>query len=55
VTASPSKLTAENEPSPLIYRATHGPRCHPLIGLAITVVILRITWTSWQTIHGHTH
>jgi cation diffusion facilitator family transporter len=28
----------------------------PLIGLAITVVILRITWHSWQTIHaGHTH
>jgi cation diffusion facilitator family transporter len=30
----------------------------PLIGLAITVVILRITWQSWQTIqgdHGHGH
>ena len=28
----------------------------PLIGLAITVVILRITWRSWQTIrHGHVH
>ena len=27
----------------------------PLIGLAITVVILRVTWQSWQTIrHGHT-
>lgn len=24
----------------------------PLIGLAITVVILRITWTSWRTVHG---
>jgi cation diffusion facilitator family transporter len=24
----------------------------PLIGLAITVVILRITWQSWQTIQG---
>jgi cation diffusion facilitator family transporter len=24
----------------------------PLIGLAITVVILRITWESWQTIRG---
>jgi divalent metal cation (Fe/Co/Zn/Cd) transporter len=22
----------------------------PLIGLAITVVILRITWHSWQTV-----
>ncbi len=27
----------------------------PLIGLAITVVILRITWDSWQTITGHDH
>jgi cation diffusion facilitator family transporter len=28
----------------------------PLIGLAITLVILRITWTSWQTVrHGHHH
>jgi cation diffusion facilitator family transporter len=25
----------------------------PLIGLAITVVILRITWQSWRTIRGH--
>jgi divalent metal cation (Fe/Co/Zn/Cd) transporter len=25
----------------------------PLIGLAITLVILRITWQSWQTIAGH--
>jgi cation diffusion facilitator family transporter len=27
----------------------------PLIGLAITVVILRITWHSWQTVRGHHH
>lgn len=30
----------------------------PLIGLAITVVILRITWQSWQTVRGgdtHAH
>jgi cation diffusion facilitator family transporter len=27
----------------------------PLIGLAITVVILRITWRSWQTVSGHGH
>jgi divalent metal cation (Fe/Co/Zn/Cd) transporter len=27
----------------------------PLIGLAITLVILRITWQSWQTIAGHGH
>jgi cation diffusion facilitator family transporter len=25
----------------------------PLIGLAITLVILRITWQSWQTVRGH--
>lgn len=25
----------------------------PLIGLAITLVILRITWQSWQTIRGY--
>ncbi|MFL5845266.1 MAG: cation diffusion facilitator family transporter [Solirubrobacteraceae bacterium] len=25
----------------------------PLIGLAITVVILRITWQSWQTVSAH--
>ena len=24
----------------------------PLIGLAITLVILRITWQSWQTIRA---
>jgi divalent metal cation (Fe/Co/Zn/Cd) transporter len=28
----------------------------PLIGLGITIVILRITWNSWQTVRGgHTH
>jgi cation diffusion facilitator family transporter len=27
----------------------------PLIGLAITVVILRITWQSWATVRGHEH
>jgi cation diffusion facilitator family transporter len=31
------------------------PIADPLIGLAITVVILRITWQSWQTIQGHDH
>lgn len=25
----------------------------PLIGLAITIVILRITWQSWQTVRGY--
>jgi divalent metal cation (Fe/Co/Zn/Cd) transporter len=28
----------------------------PLIGLAITLVILRITWESWRTVRaGHAH
>ena len=27
-------------------------RADPLIGLAITMVILKITWDSWQTIHA---
>jgi cation diffusion facilitator family transporter len=27
----------------------------PLIGLAITVVILRITWASWKTVRGAHH
>jgi len=32
------------------------PIADPLIGLAITLVILRITWRSWQTVRsGHSH
>jgi cation diffusion facilitator family transporter len=31
------------------------PIAHPLIGLAITAVILKITWDSWHTVRGHTH
>jgi cation diffusion facilitator family transporter len=27
----------------------------PIIGLAITLVILRITWQSWRTVRGHEH
>jgi cation diffusion facilitator family transporter len=27
----------------------------PLIGLGITLVILRITWSSWNTVRGHHH
>ena len=30
-------------------------RADPLIGLAITVVILKITWDSWRTVRGGTH
>jgi cation diffusion facilitator family transporter len=31
------------------------PVADPLIGLAITAVILRITWQSWATVRGHDH
>jgi cation diffusion facilitator family transporter len=32
------------------------PVADPLLGLAITLVILRITWVSWQTVRGsHAH
>jgi cation diffusion facilitator family transporter len=32
--------------------AVGAPVADPLIGLAITVVILRITWQSWRTVRG---
>jgi divalent metal cation (Fe/Co/Zn/Cd) transporter len=32
-----------------------APVADPLIGLAITLVILRITWESWRTVRGHSH
>jgi cation diffusion facilitator family transporter len=32
--------------------ALGAPVADPLIGLAITLVILRITWASWQTVRG---
>jgi cation diffusion facilitator family transporter len=31
------------------------PVADPLIGLAITAVILRISWDSWHTVRGHAH
>jgi cation diffusion facilitator family transporter len=31
------------------------PVADPLIGLAITAVILRITWDSWLTVRGNAH
>jgi cation diffusion facilitator family transporter len=31
------------------------PIADPLIGLAITLVIARITWQSWQAVHDHDH
>src|SRR5438876_208990 len=33
--------------------ALGAPVADPLIGLGITVVILRITWQSWRTVRGH--
>jgi cation diffusion facilitator family transporter len=35
--------------------ALGAPIADPLIGLAITLVILRITWQSWHTVRGHDH
>jgi cation diffusion facilitator family transporter len=35
--------------------AIGAPIADPLIGLAITLVILRITWQSWSTVRGHDH
>jgi cation diffusion facilitator family transporter len=36
--------------------ALGAPIADPLIGLAITLVILRITWKSWNTVRGtHSH
>lgn len=32
-----------------------APVADPLIGLAICVLILRITWQSWRTVRGHEH
>lgn len=31
------------------------PVADPLIGLAITAVIVKITWDSWRTVRGHSH
>ncbi len=38
-----------------IVVALGAPIADPLIGLAITFVILRITWQSWLTVRGHEH
>lgn len=35
--------------------ALGAPIADPLIGLAITALILRITWESWRTVRGHDH
>jgi cation diffusion facilitator family transporter len=38
-----------------IVVALGAPIADPLIGLAITVVIARITWQSWRTVRSHEH
>jgi cation diffusion facilitator family transporter len=38
-----------------IVVALGAPLADPVIGLAITLVILRITWQSWNTVRGHDH
>ncbi len=38
-----------------IFVAFGATVADPLIGLAITAVILRITWQSWRTVRGHDH
>lgn len=38
-----------------IVVALGAPIADPLIGLTITLVIGRITWQSWRTVHGHDH
>jgi cation diffusion facilitator family transporter len=38
-----------------IVVALGAPIGDPLIGLAITLIILRITWQSWHTVRGHDH
>lgn len=30
-------------------------RADPIVGLAITAIILRITWQAWRTVSGHDH
>jgi cation diffusion facilitator family transporter len=36
-----------------IVVALGAPVADPIIGLAITALILRITWQSWNTVRGH--
>jgi cation diffusion facilitator family transporter len=34
------------------FTAIGAPIADPLVGLAITAIILRITWHSWRTVHS---
>lgn len=36
-----------------VFVALGAPIADPLLGLLVTVVILRITWQSWGTVRGH--
>jgi cation diffusion facilitator family transporter len=38
-----------------IVVALGAPIADPIIGLAITALILRITWQSWKTVRGSSH
>jgi cation diffusion facilitator family transporter len=38
-----------------VFVALGVPLADPLIAIAITAVILRITWQSWRTVRGHEH
>jgi hypothetical protein len=38
-----------------LLAAAGAPIADPLIGLVITLVILRITWESWGTVRGRDH
>src|SRR5262249_4215295 len=35
--------------------AAGAPSGGPVVGLGVTVVILKISWASWQTVRGHEH
>jgi hypothetical protein len=39
----------------IIAIAAGAPILDPVIGLAMTVVILGITRESWRTVRGHSH
>ena len=38
-----------------LFVAAGLPIADPIAGLVITLVILKITWDSWQTVRGHAH
>ena len=63
-TARSSTPTSTNTPRDTVLVAIGPPRADPLIGLAITLIILKITWDSWRVVsttepgviaHRHQH